>query len=309
MKKSLLLLALFLLFLPLACNGNPQKDPQTIAKIEELKQDLAKTRTDIGEAVKQDGLYAGGLVKALIGVRIEILKTNEALIQQKIHALESGAKINFQVSGITPNEQLAASLEQEILTKRKELAEAKKEMEQYSGGLVLAMKASAAATLENTIAMMEQQRMIAKYGLSYKIGASTDKKLISVQTQPTEKTILPAEEIIAIKILNKRVEKAKYEENIWFDIEWTPIKLKKPARSIKGAIEFCDLFGEVHFRIGKTINNPLKPGESIMEKGIGFEYNQFKNEHIWVRQTDLKDMTFKFRVTNILYEDGEREEY
>jgi hypothetical protein len=291
-----------------ACKG-PQKDPQTIAKIEELKQELARTKTEIEGAEKKDSQYSGGLIKTFIGVRIEILKTNETLIQQRIQALESGAKINIQVSGMKPNEQLAASLEQDIQAKRNELGQAKKEMEQYSGGLLLAMKESAAATLENTIAMMEQQRIMAKYGLSYKMGESKEKSSLPAEPQPRQETLLPAEEIVSVKISNKRIIKGDYEENFWFDIEWTPNKLKKPTRSIKGIIEFCDLFGEVHFRIGKTLNIPLKQDFPITEKGIGFEYNQFKDEHIWLRGTNLKDMTFKFLVTNILYEDGEREDY
>lgn len=309
MKKSVSLLLGIFLFLPLACKGSPQKDPQTIALIEELKQELSKTKTEVAEAQKKDSEYSGGLIKALIGVRIEILKTNEAVIQQRIQALESGAKIKIEILGTTPNEQRATSLDQEIQAKRLELAQAKKEMEQYSGGLLLAMKASAAATLENTIAMMEQERIIAKYGLSYKTANTKTDVSPAAQTQPQQHDVLPGEGIISIKLLNKRTVKAEYNENIWFDIEWTPIKLKKPARSIKGIIEFCDLFGEAKFRISKTITDPLKPGEPLTEKGVGFEYNQFKSEHIWIRGTDLKDMTFKFQVTNILYEDGEREDY
>jgi hypothetical protein len=303
-----IMLGIFLV-LPLACKGNPQKDPQTIAKIEELKQELAKTRIEIEVAQKKDSEYAGGLIKALIGVRIEILKTNEALIQQRIQALESGVAIKLQVYGTTPNEQRAASLEQEIQAKRIELTQAKKEMELYSGGLVLAMKASAAATLENTIAMMEQERIIAKYGLSYKTANSKNDASPSSQAQPKQNAVLPAEEIITIKITNKRYDKGDYKEYIWFDVEWMPVKLKKPARSVKGILEFCDLFGDVKYKIGKTINLSLKPGEPLTERGIGFDYNQFIDAHIWIRSTDLKDMTFKFQVTNILYEDGEREDY
>jgi hypothetical protein len=66
----------------------------------------------------------------------------------------------------------------------------------------------------------------------------------------------------------ERFDKADYQENIWLDVEWNPIKLKKPARSIKGILMFCDLFGDMKFRISTTINNQLKPGEIYTEKGI-----------------------------------------
>jgi len=151
------------------CRGSQKSDTQTLAKVGQLKQELEKTRAEIESAEKKDRELAGGLVKALVSMRIEILKTNEALIQQRIQALEAGAPIKIEVLGTTPNEKEAISLEEEIRAKHEELVAQRREAEQYSGGLVLAMKHSAIATTENTIAMLEQRRLIAKYGLFYRL--------------------------------------------------------------------------------------------------------------------------------------------
>jgi hypothetical protein len=59
-------------------------------------------------------------------------------------------------------------------------------------------------------------------------------------------------------------------------------------------------------RVGWTIDDPIGPGDKDVEKGTGFEYNQFKDSHQWVRSTDLADMTASFTVASILYEDGTR---
>jgi flagellar biosynthesis regulator FlaF len=309
MKKFFICALVFSVLALGACKGGQKNDPQTIAKIEELKKELEITKAEIEDAVKKDKELAGGLVKALISVRLEILKTNEALIQQRIQALESGTPIKLEVLGTTPNEQEAGSLEKEIQAKRDELAAQKKDAARYSGGLVLAMKESAIATSENTIAMLEQRRLIAKYGLFYKLAGPKSETSPSGSGEKKQTSLLPSEELIAVKITNKRYDKIDYKEYIWFDVEWNPINLKKSARSVKGALLFCDLFGDARFKIGVTVNDPLKPGELLLKRGIGFDYNEYNDEHNWVRSTDLKDMTFRFQVSSILYGDGEREDY
>lgn len=100
-----------------------------------------------------------------------------------------------------------------------------------------------------------------------------------------------------------------YEEAIWFDISWDTDSLPKPTRAIKGTLIISDLFGESKLRLKWTINQPLTPGTSYTEKGVGFEYNQFTDSHKWVRATDLKDMTFKFEITDIIYQDGTQETF
>lgn len=114
---------------------------------------------------------------------------------------------------------------------------------------------------------------------------------------------------VSPNITNKRFEKYKYEDNIWFDITWNASDLKKPTRAVKGILIFADIFGETKLQIKKTINEPLKPNSSMVEKGVGFKYNQFKDSHKWVLSTDLEDMTFRFDVKNIIYKDGSSESF
>ena len=45
---------------------------------------------------------------------LEVLKTTEILVQQRIHALEAGAKITVEVRGHTPQPDLVEELEREI---------------------------------------------------------------------------------------------------------------------------------------------------------------------------------------------------
>jgi hypothetical protein len=100
-----------------------------------------------------------------------------------------------------------------------------------------------------------------------------------------------------------------YEDAIWFDVSWDTSHLKKPTRAIKGVLILGDIFGESKLRLRWTINQPLTPGTSYTAKGVGFEYNQFIDSHKWVRATDLKDMTFQFEVTDIIFQDGTKEKF
>jgi hypothetical protein len=98
-----------------------------------------------------------------------------------------------------------------------------------------------------------------------------------------------------------------YQDGIYFDITLDTSHLKKPTRAVKGDIIFSDLFGAEKFRLNWTVNQPLTPGTSYTENGVGFNYNQFEESNNWVRNTELKDMTFQFEVSDILYQDGTRE--
>lgn len=119
-------------------------------------------------------------------------------------------------------------------------------------------------------------------------------------------------DIIEIIVTNKRFQDTDshrriYREAIWWDAEYKAVNLKKPARAIKGVIEFADLFGEVHFRLRITIDEPISKNKSVKEEGVGFRYNQFMSDHAWMRTTKLKDMKVSFKVSSIIYEDGTTE--
>ena len=124
----------------------------------------------------------------------------------------------------------------------------------------------------------------------------------------------PKTPFVSVTISNKRYDPVNpglgsYEDHIWFDCVYALSKDAKPTRAVKGALEFADLFGEVRFRLQTTLNEPLTPGKSISQPGIGFTYNQFLGEHQWMLGTDLKDIKVTFRVMSALYNDGTTESF
>ena len=286
--------------------------PEEQAQVQALRTELEETKKEVSAAEEQNAQYSGGLVKALIALRLEVLKTNEALIQQRIHAIESGAKVSIETVATRADPERAKQLEEELTRQELKVSEAEAKAGLHSGGLVGAMAVMGAATERNSLAMLRQQYLIAKHGLaSPQQGASAPNMPAQMADAPSVWEAAAAsadqelrEQILDATLLRKQYAKQDYQDYIFLDIAFNPKGLDKPARSIKGALIFTDLFGEQKFALRWTIEKPVAPGTVYTEKGSGFEYNQFTDSHQWVRSTEKDNMKVRFRVDNILYQDG-----
>ena len=279
--------------------------------LDSLRAEQLQIDESINQAKEEDSKLSGGLIKALIGTRLELLLINSALVQQRINALESGAKIKVKLYEAKPDPERARNLKAEMDSIKSEIKAKEEEIAQYRGGLIKVTLMSAVATMNNTLAMLQTEYLKAKYGI-YWMPDLKNKSKETASSTPAKKVAKPNgvdEAILVPTITNKRYEKYKYDDNIWFDITWNTDNLKKKTRAVKGVLIFADLFGEPKFMINKTINDPLTPHEAQTEDGVGFEYNQFKDSHKWMRSADLKDMTFKFKVKSIIYADGSKEQF
>jgi len=113
---------------------------------------------------------------------------------------------------------------------------------------------------------------------------------------------------------NKRVQGSDFHlgvflQAIWFDIAWDTSNLKRPTAVVKGFVVIGDAAGEPKLRFLRVMRTPLRPGQEHFDEGIGFEYDESDSSHRWVRTTDLKDMTFRFEATEIVYQDGSLERF
>lgn len=199
MKQLRVVGALLLIVIAFSTHGCASElTPEQKQLVADLKQDLGRIHQEIEDATMDDTAYSGGLIKSLIGMRLEVLKTNEALVEQRIHALETGARITVVVNATKPDPARAAELAKEIESQRAKVAEARAEADRYSGGLVQALAETAVATSRNTLAMLEQQYFIAKYGLAMptvpaesRVAAETESKSTSASS-PAASTAGPA---------------------------------------------------------------------------------------------------------------------
>ena len=84
--------------------------------------------------------------------------------------------------------------------------------------------------------------------------------------------------------------------------------LEKTTRAVKGSMIFTDLFGEEWWRIGLTLNDPLEPDTELVWAGT-VDYNMYTAAHKKAKNTDTENVTITFDVSQVIYEDGDRESF
>lgn len=141
----------------------------------EIAADIASVDAEIRRAEAEDAKYSGGLVKALVGSEIAILRQTRAMLRHRASSWTFGIGLRYTVDGkpfVPPADaaQRLTAVEAEIATTRQKLAGAEAEAARYSGGLVQALSVSTVATIRNSLAMLEQRRLALKYALPQYIG-------------------------------------------------------------------------------------------------------------------------------------------
>jgi len=316
MKKYLVFIVLAILISSCSSQKISRQDRE---KVLELKHEILQIDNEIKDAQERLSKFEEGSVAALIESRIEILKTTKALIGKRIAALQAGVNIKYDVKAINPDADKANQLKDELKKVNEKLAKSKIELENYGGGLMGAKKYSQIATREETAALLEQKYLILKYGLAMPIirkikevpeeksRMEDETEIVRNTSQKTASDI--SKEIIDVEMIKKYYKEKNYSEYMLFDMKLHAVGLDKPARTIKGILIFEDSLGELQLTVRWTINEPLGPGQTIEMNGSGFLYNKFKDSHVWVKDTDLKDMKVTFKVRDIVYQDGTSREF
>lgn len=310
-QNLLLCLAVSLMVLG-GCTRN--LNSEELAQVGLLKTELEVTKKEVAAAELKDAKYSGGLIKELVAMRLEILKINESLIQQRINAIESGTRITINTITAKVDLDRAKQLEAELIKQELKVSESETKASVGNGGLIGVMAEVGASTERNSLAMLRQQYLVSKYGL-YLPQRNSNSTAASASVAKTSADVVEAttsagkskelrEQILDVTLLKKSFSNQDYQDFVSMDIVFVARGLDKPTRAIKGTLILMDLFGEKKFGLKWTIEKPLNPGGTYNEKGSGFKYNQFTDSHQWVRSTDRDNMKLKFIVDSILYEDG-----
>lgn len=132
-----------------------------------LENDLREIQVEIEKAENDAEKYPTGLINSMVLLRLETLRATASLLEQKAVALREGATFEFKVFARNPDPVLAERLAKEILIAQGKLVTAELEASKHSNGLIGVMAEMAVATQRQTIAMLTQEALAAKYGLSY----------------------------------------------------------------------------------------------------------------------------------------------
>lgn len=174
MKNRMVLLGGATALVLLLAGCGHKLSPEEKQQLATVTTQLRATQEEVAAAQQTYDRYGEGLLKVLSAARLEILKTNAALLTQRANALESGAKITVLLHATKEDPARAAQLLAEVETERAKLAAAKADAEKYGGGLVQALAQVSVATHENTVALLEQQYLLAKYGFALPTSAPAD---------------------------------------------------------------------------------------------------------------------------------------
>jgi hypothetical protein len=141
-------------------------EPSTAA----LDADLAHLSTEIADADAEAAKYQGGLIKSLTELRREILRSTEAMLQQKRASLLRRIDLSFTLEKSAPSP--AAKLEEidaDIRAAQSKLAADEMDAKRYTGGLVQAMALTTVATDRLTLSQLRLAYYGAKYGTGFSI--------------------------------------------------------------------------------------------------------------------------------------------
>lgn len=173
-KKTQIALLVCSVFILSACNEQRTLTPQEQELVSQLKQERDKLGQEIDTVTGEIAQYNGGLIKTIKQVREETLKLSRDIVNQRIQAIETGAKVTVIAPTSQPDPGRAQSLQSEIEQAKQQLVEAKTKAAQYSGGLIAAISMSTVATQEQTLALLQQQLLVAKYGLPFTVKATVE---------------------------------------------------------------------------------------------------------------------------------------
>lgn len=295
-----------------------QLSQEEVALVKQLTSENAELQKDIAVGEVETAKYPGGLLGLLIKSRLEIQKTNSALLQQRIHAIESGAKLKVEVHASSADPEKAKALSEEIKKQEASIVKAEATAAQ-SGGLIGVMNEMALSTEKNTLAMLKQQYLIQKFGLAApSLKAAELKAVTDAPSPPRTPQPMPnasdkpaqsvKEQILVPTLLRKRLVKQDYRDFMSLELAFDPKGLDKPTRALKGVLKFTDLFGEQKFGLKWTIDTPITPGTPFTETGSGFDFNKFNDGQQWVQSTAIENMKIIFQVESIIYQDGSTRE-
>lgn len=133
---------------------------------DELDAVIASTKTEISTTEAEAVQYASGLILAEAQIRIAVLKSTLAMLEQKRQSFLRGINLVYQ----EPTPRLAAPADDaaavaELAKARADVTAAQMEAASYSGGLIRMMALVREATAKATEATIEQRIAFMKLGI------------------------------------------------------------------------------------------------------------------------------------------------
>ena len=159
-KMMYLLLLLLCFFATIGCDQIPST--------KDLDKDIDILRKQV-EQINQDAAQYGGLVHTLMLIRTNVVKNTLAALEQKATGYKRFIPITYTINlkefDIRNKDDQLKGLDASILEIKTQIKSAEEENNRYSGGLLKALILTRKAIAENTLAFLEQKRMLLKHDI------------------------------------------------------------------------------------------------------------------------------------------------
>lgn len=161
-----------------------------IPSTQEIEKDIGFLDKEIEEANVTIRDYSGGLLATLTNVRLETLKSTKAMLIQKKSGIKRFIQISYSVDGknYSPpanKEKLLQDLDKDLKDLRNDLDKAEVESAQYGSGLLKILSLTKASTVKNSIAFLDQRRLLLKYDIPYYSILPNMSKTVESDFEPT----------------------------------------------------------------------------------------------------------------------------
>jgi hypothetical protein len=194
-----------------------------------LQEEIANIQEQIRAGEEENARFTGGLVKSLIGARIATMRQTEAMLRQ---------------ASLAPKHPVDASsndalrtVETELTDNQTQIARQQIETARYSGGLIRATSLATLATLQYTRAILDQRRLVLKYGLKPSAGTQP-----LADPRPASTSVAESPKNWRIVLIDARVTEAN---TVWSRYAWklTLGNDSDKPQIFRGTIEFQDTDG------------------------------------------------------------------
>lgn len=143
-----------------------------VPSTEELDKDIEGLNKQIKITDEDINKYSGGLLKTLLEIKKETLLNTKLMLEQKRGGIKRFIHINSTIDGkkyLPPDnkDDLLKKIQNEINLVQKDIAQARKESNKYSGGLIKGLIEVKAATLENSLAFITQRELLLKHDIPF----------------------------------------------------------------------------------------------------------------------------------------------
>ena len=154
---------------------------------------------------------------------------------------------------------------------------------------------------------MEYKAYQIRSGLKEAIGEISEIFTSETQQEKKKGEILPnkLKEKIDAELVDKGFIASDYDDYITINLRFEN-KTDKDINGIHGEIIFYDIFDNEIYQSGISYDDGIVKGDSAVWKGQ-IKYNQFRDDHKKLRNTELENLKYEWLPDTIIYQDGSKE--